>query len=150
MDDEQAVEQLYQALLAAWNACDANAWGDLFAADGSLVGFDGSPVETRASMVEHLAGVFGDHQPARYVGKTREVRLLGTGAALLRGVAGMVPPGSSEPEPRLNTIQTVVAVRGTDGWRVAHFQSTPAAFDGRPEAVEQLTAELRAEVSRAD
>jgi uncharacterized protein (TIGR02246 family) len=139
------VEALYRELLASWNARDAAAWGALFTDDGTLVGFDGSPVDSRASITEHLAQVFADHEPAAYVARVREVRELGPGVALLRAVAGMVPPGESTIKPEVNTIHVLVAVETTDdGWRVAHLQSTPAAFHGRPEAVEALTAELQA------
>jgi uncharacterized protein (TIGR02246 family) len=143
------VEALYRELLKSWNRRDAAAYGALFSEDGTLVGFDGSPVDSRRSIVAHLEGIFADHQPAAYVGKVREVRDLAPGAALLRGVAGMVPPGASAIEPGVNTVHVLVAVENDDGWRVAHFQATPAAFHGRPEAVEALTAELQAEVDAA-
>lgn len=138
------IEALYQELLSSWNGRDATRFGDLFADDGSLVGFDGSPVESRASITEHLKEIFADHQPASYVAKVREVRQLEPGVALLRSVVGMVPPGGNDIEPGVNAIQAVVAVQTGDGWQVAHFQTTPAAFHGRPEAVDALTAELRA------
>lgn len=151
MASSPAVEALYRSLLAAWNDCDAAAFGQLFAADGTLVGFDGSPVDSRASITEHLAGIFADHQPAAYVGKVREIRKLGPGAVLLRAVVGMVPPGRSHIEPKLNAVQSLVVVDsdgdgdgGGGGLRIAHFQTTPAAFHGRPEAVDLLTDELQA------
>jgi hypothetical protein len=43
----------------------------------------------------------------------------------------------------LNAIQTFVASREAGGWQVQALQNTPAAFHGRPEARELLTAELR-------
>jgi uncharacterized protein (TIGR02246 family) len=138
------VEDLYRDLLAAWNSRDADRWGALFTEDGSLVGFDGSPVETRHEIVEHLSGIFADHQPAAYVEKVREVRPLAPGVTLLRAVVGMVPPGASDIEPEVNSIQSLVAVETPDGWLAAHLQTTPAAFHGRPEAVDDLTEELRA------
>ncbi len=144
MADHGEVEDLYRGLLAAWNDGDAEAWGRHFTEDGSLVGFDGSPVETRSAIVEHLAGIFADHPVARYVEKVREVRTLGRGVALLRAVVGMVPPGDTDLKPEVNSIQSLVAVNTSDGWRVSHLQTTPAAFHGRPEAVEALTDELRA------
>jgi uncharacterized protein (TIGR02246 family) len=139
------VEALYRALLAGWNRRDAAAWGDLFTSNGSLVGFDGSQVDSRRAIVAHLAGIFADHEPAAYVGKVKEVRPLAPGVALLRAVAGMVPPGASAVEPSVNTVHVLVAVEGDGAWRVAHFQATPASFHGRPEAVEALTVELQAE-----
>ncbi len=152
MTDPDAVEGLYRNLLARWNDRDAAGWGALFTADGTLVGFDGSSVATRAAIVEHLSEIFADHQPAAYVAKVREVRRLGPGAALLRADAGMVPPGVSAIKPEVNTVHVLVAIEGDSvdadaGWRVAHFQSTPAALHGRPEAVEALTAELQAELA---
>jgi uncharacterized protein (TIGR02246 family) len=138
------VEALYHDLMASWNERDAPRWGALFTDDGSLVGFDGSAVESRAPITEHLGAIFADYQPAAYVAKVREVRFLTPGVALLRGVAGMVPPGGSEINPDVNTVHVMVAVAGDGVWRVAHLQSTPAAFHGRPEAVEELTAELEA------
>ncbi len=144
MDAQTEVEDLYRALLSRWNAKDADGFGGLFADDGSIVGFDGSCVETPAHIVEHLSFIFRDHDPATYVAKVREVRSLGERGALLRAVAGMVPPGSDDIKPEVNAIQTLVAVATDHGWEIAHFQNTPAAFDGDPEAAAALTAELRA------
>ena len=64
--------------------------------------------------------------------------------ALLRGVAGMVPPGSNTIKSEVNAQQTLVAIEADDGWHVALFQNTPARFDGRPEAVATMTRELQA------
>jgi len=67
---------------------------------------------------------------------------------LLRAVAGMVPPGKSDLNPAVNTIHTLVAASEDNRWRVELFQSTPAAFHGRPAAVDALTAELRQELEQ--
>ena len=47
-------------------------------------------------------------------------------------------------EAAVNAIQILVAARRDGQWRIELFQNTPAAFHGRPEASEVLTAELRA------
>jgi uncharacterized protein (TIGR02246 family) len=141
---EDEVTSLHRTLLTFWNARDAAGYGALFTADGSLVGFDGSCVETPGAITDHLAGIFADHKPATYVWKVREVRRLSSGAALLRAVVGMVPPGGDDINPEANAVQVLVATHADGGWRIAHFQNTPAAFHGRPEAAEALTAELRA------
>jgi uncharacterized protein (TIGR02246 family) len=142
--DPTDVQTLYRELLIGWNTKDAVRFGELFTDDGSMVGFDGSQVESRVSIIENLTGIFADHQPASYVAKVREIRPLGSGSALLRSVAGMVPPGASDIKPDVNAVQALVAVAINDGWRIAYFQSTPAAFHGRPDAAEALTTELRA------
>ncbi len=144
------VEALYRDLLARWNERDAGGYGALFDRDGSLVGFDGSCVESQTLITEHLRSIFSDHQPATYVAKVREIRELGAGVALLRSIAGMVPPGASDIKPDVNAIQALVAVRGDGGWRIAYFQNTPAAFHGRPEKAEALTAELRAVLAASE
>jgi uncharacterized protein (TIGR02246 family) len=63
--------------------------------------------------------------------------------AVLRAVAGMVPPGQSDIEPAVNAVQTLVAAKHDGQWRIALFQNTPAQFHGKPELVQQLTEELR-------
>lgn len=147
--DVAGVGELYEALLTAWNDRDARRYSSLFADDASVVGFDGSCVETAAGIEGHLAGIFTDHQTARYVWIVREVRTLGDTAALLRAVVGMVPSGEADLAPAANAIQSLTAVHDGRAWRIAHFQNTPAAFHGRPDEAEELTRELRASMTKA-
>jgi uncharacterized protein (TIGR02246 family) len=107
------------------------------------VGFDGSPIDGKAEIETHLTQIFGSHSTASYLGKIREVRLLTDEVALLRAVAGMVPPGGTDLNPDVNAVQSLVAVRRNAEWRIALYQNTPAAFHGRPEASQALTDELR-------
>jgi uncharacterized protein (TIGR02246 family) len=141
--DETAVRTLYQQLLTAWNERSAERFAALFAEDGSMVGFDGSVVNGRASITEEIGQIFANHMTATYVGKVREVRFLGTQAALLRAVGGMVPRGQTDINPAVNAIQTLVASWQEGLWRIAMYQNTPAQFHGRPELAQQLTDELR-------
>jgi uncharacterized protein (TIGR02246 family) len=143
---EEAVRDLYTSILRCWNAGDAGAFAQLFSRSGSVVGFDGSQVDGQESIEAHLAKVFSSHATAAYIGKVREVRLLGQDVVLLRAVAGMVPPGKSNLNPALNTIHTLVAANHSGHWRVELFQSTPAAFHGRPEVTDRLTSELQTEL----
>ena len=148
MPDTGGLELLYQALLDAWNRRDAVAYASLFGSTGSIVCFDGSVATGRDEIEEHLRPIFTDHPTARYVGKVREVRSLGQ-SALVRAVAGMIPPGGREIMPDRNAIQTIVASIRSDGdWRIEMFQNTPARFDGRPDEAARLTRELQAEVPR--
>ena len=139
----ETIEGLYRELLEAWNRQDARSYAALFSEDANLIGFDGSQVDGSAAIEAHLSGIFAHHQTARYVWKVREVRFLTPEIALLRGEAGMIPPGKSEIMPERNAIQSLVAERYVDEWGISLFQNTPARFDGRPEAVEALTNELR-------
>lgn len=140
-----AVEALYRQWLAGWNERNGLALAAPFAPDGTLIGFDGTEHTGRDAIAATLDRIFADHPTPRYVGKVRAVRFLTPDTALVQAVAGMIPPGRSALEPQLNAVQTVVAVRREEGWRIAHAQNTPAQYHGRPELVEALTAELRAQ-----
>jgi uncharacterized protein (TIGR02246 family) len=140
---ETLIADLYHQLLDAWNRRDAGAFAKLFTTDGSLVGFDGSTVNGRAEIESHLRPIFADHPTAAYVSKIREVRMLSPETALLRAVVGMIPPGQHDINPERNAVQSLVAVKQDDGWRIAHYQNTPAQFHGRPDESAALTAELR-------
>jgi methyltransferase (TIGR00027 family)/uncharacterized protein (TIGR02246 family) len=143
-DTENGPARLYRDLLDAWNRRDAAGMAALFAHSGSLVGFDGSQVDGGPQAVAaHLAPIFSNHATAAFVGAVREVRELSPKVSLVRAVAGMLPEGRRELNPALNTIHTLTAVEGGGTWRVAMFQSTPAAFHGRPDLTHALTEELR-------
>lgn len=137
-----AVQRLYEALLTAWNSRDARRYADLFAGDGSLIGFDGGQVS--ASEVEaHLSPIFADHPTASYVWKVQEIRPLSDSVVLLRARVGMVPPGQDDVNPAVNAVQSLLAVEREGTWRVALFQNTPAQYHGRPDLADEHTAELR-------
>jgi uncharacterized protein (TIGR02246 family) len=141
--DQEAVEALYRDLIRAWNERDAAAFAGLFADDAYLVGFDGSQMESRSQIETELRQIFAEHLTAPYVIKIEGVRLLAPQVALLRAKVGMVPPGKTELNPAVNALQTLIAVNSGGDWRIAVLQNTPAQFHGRPELVEQMTAELR-------
>ena len=139
----EEIRSLYHELLAAWNRRSAEDFASLFSEDGNTVGFDGSMYNGRSEIESNLRPIFADHPTAAFVAKVREVRLLTPEVAVLRAVAGMVPPGQSDIKPEVNAIQTLVAAMQDGRWRIAVFQNTPAAFHGRPELSEALTEELR-------
>jgi uncharacterized protein (TIGR02246 family) len=139
---DTAVRDLYARLLESWNRRDAEGYATLFAEDAALIGFDGSQA-AGAEILDHLTPIFADHPTAAYVSKVRGVRPLGPDAAVLRAIAGMVPPGQRELNPDLNAVQSLVAQQHAGSWRIVLFQNTPAQYHGRPELAEQHTAELR-------
>ena len=140
---QKEIQSVYQQLINSWNEMNSEAFADLFATDGSIVGFDGSQANGQSKIRKHLSGIFKDHEPARFVTITREIRGLGPNAILLRAVAGMVPRGKKEINPKTNAIQSLIVVEIEDQLKIALFQNTPAAFHGRPEISEQLTIELQ-------
>ena len=147
-DPVTAGRALYDQLIDAWNRRDAGAFAQCFAADGSMVGFDGTQMDGGQNIVKHIGGVFAHHQTARFVTIVREVRPVGADAVLVRANAGMVPPGKNDINPATNAAQSMIAVRSGARWKVAMFQNTPSALHGRPEDAERLTQELRDAIKR--
>lgn len=137
------IKNLYQKLIDAWNKRDSKGMASQFAEQGVQIGFDGSKVIGREEIVSHLEPIFENHPTAPYVTKVKDIRPIGTDAAMLQAIAGMIPPGKTDIEPAANAHQTLVVVKKDNDWQVELFQNTPAQFHGRPELVEQMTDELR-------
>jgi len=145
---DRETRELYRQLLEAWDKRNARDFAILFAPDGNIVGFDGTQVFGQAEIGAHLSEIFSHHQTSRYVSIVREVRSLSEGATILSAVAGMVPPDKDDINPEVNAVQTLVAVKTSEGWKVALFQNTPAALQGKQNAANKLTEELRRAIKR--
>ena len=137
-----AIEKLHRQLLTSWNNQDGVGMASLFTEDANVVGFDGSQMNGRLQIETELKQVFANHRTARYVWKIEEIRFLDSQTALLRAIVGMVPPDKKELNPATNAIQSLVAIKQNDIWKISIFQNTPAQFHGRPELVEAMTQEL--------
>jgi uncharacterized protein (TIGR02246 family) len=141
---ENEVTALYEKLIAGWNAHDGEAMAAPFAADGVIIGFDGSMSTGKQTIGAEMASIFADHDTGRYAVKVQSVRTLGPEAVILRAIAGLVPAGQGAINAETNSHQTVVAESQDGQWRIVLFQNTPAQFHGRPELVEDMTRELQA------
>lgn len=148
LSSSKQISMLYHRLLDAWNMHDAAFFAAQFEDDGNCVGFDGSQLDGCEAIEAEISQIFANHETGSYVVKIREIRFLTPETAVLRAIAGMVPSGRSDIDPAVNAIQSLVAVRRGDRWRIALFQNTPAQFHGRPELAEALSAELRAEIKK--
>jgi uncharacterized protein (TIGR02246 family) len=140
-DAEGEVRDLYHAILAGWNSADAEAFAAPFGEDGEVIGFDGSQISGHEAIRSEMARIFADHATGHYVGLIRSVRQIGD-VVLLRAVSGVVPAGAEQLNPGLNAVQSLLAQRLSGTWRVWLYQNTPAAFHGRPDLADALTAEL--------
>lgn len=138
-ENEKAIIEVYDRLIEAWNSRNAEGMGELFEETGESIGFDGSVSSGKQEIVEHLLPIFQNHPTPPFITKVKEVKFIGNQTAILRAVAGMIPPGEAEINPELNTHHTLVV----DAYKIELFQNTPAQFHGRPELVEEMTAELR-------
>ena len=139
---QNEIEALHGKLLTCWNKQDAKGMAALFDYHGNVIGFDGSQINGRSQIESEMLEVFKSHQTASYIWKVREVRFLDKEIALLRAVAGMIAPGKKEVMAERNAIQSLIAVRQNNEWKIALFHNTPAQFHGRPELSEALVKEL--------
>ena len=142
MSPDEAARDLYRRVIEGWNAGDAEAMAAPIAADGLMIGFDGSQLVGRDEIAAELGRIFADHETAKYVTKVRRVWELGADAGLLWALVGMPSPETSEIMPDRNAVQTLLATQGAEGWSVALFQTTPAELHGRDDLSEALTREL--------
>lgn len=137
-----AIEKLHAELLTFWNNQNGVGMASLFTENANVIGFDGSQMNGRLEIETELKQVFANHRTARYVWKVEEIRFLHSQIALLRAIVGMVPPGKTELNSATNAIQSLIAVKQNDLWKISLFQNTPAQFHGRPELVDAMTKEL--------
>ena len=123
--DEAAVRNLYQQLMDGWNQGSGDAFAAVFAENGHLVAFDGTHFEGKAEIAPFHQELFDKWlKGTRLVGRVKDVRLLSPDVALMHAVGGTVMRGKSEPSPERDSIQTLVAIRQGEEWRLAAFQNT--------------------------
>ncbi len=137
-----SIEKLHEGLLIHWNSQNAAGMTSLFTDDANVIGFDGSQMNGQLQIETELKQVFANHKTASYVWKVEEIRFLNSDTVLLRAIVGMFPPGKKEINSATNAIQSLIAVKQSDKWKISLFQNTPAQFHGRPELVEAMTKEL--------
>jgi len=123
---EFEVYTLYSQMMAGWNKRDAEALAAPFAEDGEIIGFDGSQHIGRADIAATIGQTFAQHLTPPYICKVRSVLLVSPDVAMLRAIAGMVPPGKADLDPQLNTYQTLISAKRDGNWRILLFQNTPA------------------------
>src|ERR1044071_1749860 len=113
-----AISKLLEAHLTCWNNQDARGIASLYTENGNTVGFDGSQMNGRLQIETDLCPFLQSHKTARYVWKIQEIRFLHPTVALLRAIAGMVPPGKKDLMPERNAVQSLIAVEQSGSWKI--------------------------------
>ena len=123
--DESAVRALYQELMAGWNKASGEAFAQPFTEDGDLIGFDGTHIKGRRQIAEFHQPLFDKWlKGTRLIGAVSSVRFITPTVALMHAIGKTVMRGNSEPSPERDSIQTLVAVKRDQEWRLAAFQNT--------------------------
>jgi uncharacterized protein (TIGR02246 family) len=124
---ENEVLDLFDHLVDAWNAGDATAYGNLFTTDADYVVFNGMHLKGRQAIADSHRWLFdGPLKGTRLAGAPvpASFRLLRPDVAVVVTTGGVTMASDDAPDPGHESIQTLVAVRGDEGWRFASFQNT--------------------------
>ncbi|MCX4960954.1 SgcJ/EcaC family oxidoreductase [Streptomyces virginiae] len=123
--DGEAICATLDALIDAWARGDAEAYGRLFAEDGTYTTYVGSHYEGRADITEGHRALFKDFvKGTKLAASYLDLRFLGKDAAVLTG-RGDDYTGGKPRLADLSKVQTYTLVRDTDGaWRIAAFHNT--------------------------
>jgi uncharacterized protein (TIGR02246 family) len=119
-DDDTQIRNLFDDMLAAWTEGDAHGYGECFTEDSDYVAYDGTRAEGRQHIVDAHDKLFrGVLAGSALVGRVESIRYLSHDLAVVHATGSVLMPWrSSLPKRRLSR-QTLVAVRGVDGWRIA-------------------------------
>ncbi|HEX5503223.1 MAG TPA: SgcJ/EcaC family oxidoreductase [Thermomicrobiales bacterium] len=121
--DEAAVRVLVQRMNDAWG--DADAFAAVFTEDADYVVFDGTHLRGRRAIAEAHRPLFERFlKGSRLVAEPPAVRFLAPDVALVHGMGAILRARQRRPSRGRLSVQTLVAVKGEDGWRLTAFQNT--------------------------
>jgi len=116
--DDQELKALFQTLCQTWTDGNAAAYGACFTADCDYVSFDGTRAQGRNQVIESHDKLFrGVLFGSALVGEVESIRYVASDVAVLHGTGSVLVAWRSELPKRRLTRNTVVAVRGPEGWR---------------------------------
>ena len=112
------VVTLYARMCRAWSDGDAQAYGACFTDDADYVSFDGNHARGRAAIVASHDRLFrGVLAGSRLVGEVTDAHELADGVVLAHGQGSVVVAWRARAPKRRLTVNSLVAVRGPQGWR---------------------------------
>jgi uncharacterized protein (TIGR02246 family) len=123
--DHAAVRDLYHELIEGWNEGSGARFAAAFTEDGDLVAFDGTHLRGRSLIAEFQQELFDKWvKGTRLTGTIDHLRFLDANTAIMHATGGTIMRRKTKPARARESIQTLVAVRTSDGWRLAAFQNT--------------------------
>jgi uncharacterized protein (TIGR02246 family) len=131
--DIRAMSDLLASFVAAYNAKDARALGDLFTPDAEIQDEDGAVTRGRDAIVERFTGIFKEGG-GRLAVETDSLRFLGTDLAIEEGTASL-STGAQAP-PHTNRYSVIYARQG-GRWLHALIRDEPPEDDPH-ERLEEL------------
>lgn len=130
--DEAAIRALFDRLTRAWTDGDTAAYGACFTGHCGYVSFDGALATGRDAVVAAHDALFrGVLYGSALVGELEVVRFVAEDVALAQATGSVQVAWRNRLPRGRATRNTLVAVRGSDGWLFAQIQNTRI----RPQAV---------------
>ena len=118
--DDQELKALFQRVCQAWTDGDTAAYAACFTADCDYVSFDGTRAHGREQVIESHDKLFrGVLFGSALVGQVESIRHLGDGVAVMHATGSVLVAWRRRLPKRRLTRNTIVVVRGPEGWRCA-------------------------------
>jgi uncharacterized protein (TIGR02246 family) len=152
MTDDEQLSALFDRMCQAWTAGDAVAYGRCFTSDCDYVSFDGYLERGRDAMVASHDKLFrGVLFGSALVGQVESIRHLGDGVALVHATGSVLTAWRRKLPKRRLTRNTIVAVRGPEGWRCTAIHNGRVRPVGvpSPDSFPARTARALVRASRA-
>ena len=120
--EEKAIRATADAFVKAFNAADAKAVGECWAADAEYVDEEGESFQGRAAIEKVYSEVFQQNHGAMMTVKIESIRLLGPDVAREKGVAWVKSPGGTADSAAR---YTVVHNKRDGKWIMVYGKDTP-------------------------
>jgi uncharacterized protein (TIGR02246 family) len=123
--EQAAIAAVPARMIETWAASDADAFADLFTADGTMI-LPGLYLKGRDDIRAWMAAAFeGHYRGTRGTGKPLEIKPLGAGAVALITEGGVIADGAAELADADAIRASWILVRRDDGWKLAVYQNGP-------------------------
>jgi uncharacterized protein (TIGR02246 family) len=120
--DESTIRANVEAFVKAYNARDAKAVANLFAAEAQAIDEDGETAQGRDAIERRVAATFADAPQGRIQIDVGSIRMIGSALAIETGQAKVTPSPGSEPNV---SRYTAVHIKSRDGkWLLAFVRET--------------------------
>ncbi|WP_169739703.1 SgcJ/EcaC family oxidoreductase [Amycolatopsis taiwanensis] len=120
---ETELHALIDEMNAAWG--DADAYGAVFTEDADYVTFFGGRARGRQEIIDSHRPLFeGAMRNSRLEGRIDSFAVLSPDVALVHTAGGLRKGKGERPSHRAGSVQTMVAVKDGERWRIRAFQNT--------------------------
>lgn len=124
-DEQAAVAAVPGRIVAAWAAHDAEAFGEVFTADGTMI-LPGVFLQGNEAIRDYMADAFTNvYQGTQVTGQPISARFLGPEVGLLITQGGVLGPGQNKVSDDQAIRATWLLIKQDGQWRLAAYQNTP-------------------------